>query len=830
MKCFNYLTLLLIILIHFGCAPSSEEENSSQSSYSVGGTVTGLSSGALVLQNNGGDDLLINQSGSEDISFNFPGKMSSGASYDVSVKIQPNTQTCSINKGSGTVNGRVSDLAVVCSSESFTVGGSISGLSGTVILQNNGGDNLTLSTNGEFSFQSKVAKGSEYFVSVKTNPSPLTCSASSNRGIIDSDIDTVSVTCSIETYLLSGTASGIGSSTLGLVHGGESINITDNGSDNVSFQFTTPVTNQGGYAITIPTQPDNRTCSVVNGMNDNVTSHITNLRAICWKYIDNLSQGGINKDFNEDAVQPAVSVYNNKLYVAWVENNGSKDVIRVSRNDDSNWVSVDNNVLNSTSGIITSSATKTSNPFLVLDTNSSITYMLWEDRVNDVDRVHFAWNSTGSSDDSIGKNWYLISSLNKNNSTNASSPMGLTKDGKLYVVWSEMSNTSQIRVRSVKDIQTIDSWLDGGGTTGINKNTDHHAKNPVILENLSVFYAAWSEENSTTSDNVSQIRVKKLDRSDNDSNTQWQSLSGENDVKGLNYNSNFSADHPQLIFHNSKLYSTWQEANSDGKKQIRVAFYQDNLTITDNGTKLILDNSSFSHPLNINRSNCSLNEFDDGENLIYQKLSNSNLDNKSHYFSNLDNVSLNNNKIYHSTITNSVIRNSKIINSTISNSKIINSEIYSSKLDNTTTTSSSEDNSTLVSVEIPDVKSSCWIYIDGGDNSAGLNKIVDHDGNENAINPDFIVHNSQLYLTWTQTKSSASQIRISLFNDNSTNPNWQIVDRYDNFGSSRFGLNYNTAKDASDPVMASTGSKLFTLWSEFDNKSNSQLRVVENQM
>ena len=130
------------------------------------------------------------------------------------------------------------------------------------------------------------------------------------------------------------------------------------------------------------------------------------------------------------------------------------------------------------------------------------------------------------------------------------------------------------------------------------------------------------------------------------------------------------------------------------------------------------------------------------------------------------NVSLNNNKIYHSTITNSVIRNSKIINSSISNSKIINSEIYSSELDNTTTTSSSEDNSTLVSVEIPDVKSSCWIYIDGGDNSAGLNKIVDHDGNENAINPDFIVHNSQLYLTWTQTKSSASQIRISLFNDN----------------------------------------------------------------
>ena len=126
------------------------------------------------------------------------------------------------------------------------------------------------------------------------------------------------------------------------------------------------------------------------------------------------------------------------------------------------------------------------------------------------------------------------------------------------------------------------------------------------------------------------------------------------------------------------------------------------------------------------------------------------------------------------------------------------------------------------------------LYIDGSTDDlvlqAGDDVRILTQGNENAINPDFVVHNSQLFLSWTQTKSSASQIRISLFNDNFTNPNWQIVDRYDDFGSSRFGLNYDTAKDASNSVMASTGSKLFTLWAEFDNKSNSQLRVVENQM
>ena len=57
----------------------------------------------------------------------------------------------------------------------YSVGGSVSGLSGTVVLQDNGGDDLSVSANGPFTFATKLASGAAYAVTVKTNPSGQTC-------------------------------------------------------------------------------------------------------------------------------------------------------------------------------------------------------------------------------------------------------------------------------------------------------------------------------------------------------------------------------------------------------------------------------------------------------------------------------------------------------------------------------------------------------------------------------------------------------------------------------------------------------------------------------
>ena len=76
------------------------------------------------------------------------------------------------------------------------VGGTVSGLSGTVVLQDNGGDDLSVSASGAFTFATALAAGSAYNVTVKTNPAGETCSVANGSGTVgSSDITNIAVTC-----------------------------------------------------------------------------------------------------------------------------------------------------------------------------------------------------------------------------------------------------------------------------------------------------------------------------------------------------------------------------------------------------------------------------------------------------------------------------------------------------------------------------------------------------------------------------------------------------------------------------------------------------------
>jgi sugar lactone lactonase YvrE len=82
-------------------------------SYAVGGTVGGLFGSDLVLQNNGGDDLVVRADGS----FNFRTTAASGAPYQVTIKTQPSgpTQVCAVTNASGTIGaGPVTGVGVSC--------------------------------------------------------------------------------------------------------------------------------------------------------------------------------------------------------------------------------------------------------------------------------------------------------------------------------------------------------------------------------------------------------------------------------------------------------------------------------------------------------------------------------------------------------------------------------------------------------------------------------------------------------------------------------------------------------------------------------------------
>ena len=50
----------------------------------------------------------------------------------------------------------------VATTPTYSVGGTVSGLTGTVVLQDNGGDNLSVAANGSFSFATQLASGAAY--------------------------------------------------------------------------------------------------------------------------------------------------------------------------------------------------------------------------------------------------------------------------------------------------------------------------------------------------------------------------------------------------------------------------------------------------------------------------------------------------------------------------------------------------------------------------------------------------------------------------------------------------------------------------------------------
>jgi hypothetical protein len=79
---------------------------------------------------------------------------------------------------------------------SYTIGGTVSGLSGTVVLNDNGGDALSLTANGPFTFPTSVLTGSSYNVTVASAPAGQTCAVSNGSGTVGSgSVTTVVVTC-----------------------------------------------------------------------------------------------------------------------------------------------------------------------------------------------------------------------------------------------------------------------------------------------------------------------------------------------------------------------------------------------------------------------------------------------------------------------------------------------------------------------------------------------------------------------------------------------------------------------------------------------------------
>src|ERR1700678_190245 len=265
---FSLWAMALITAI--GCGGGGKSTPPAPTTYTIGGTVTGLTGAGLVLQDNGGNNLTVSANAT---SFAFTTAVSSGGAYSVTVLTQPTGESCTVTSGSGTASANVTSVSVACV-QAYTIGGAVFGLNGTgLVLQDNSGSNLTVSTGATsyvFTFDGAIPSGgAPYSITVLSNPAGQACTVANPIGTATANVANVDVSCTslaATTYTIGGTVTGLTGPGL-ILQDDLGINNTDllPVNANGSFTFVDPVASGGTYNVTVLAQPADRNCAVANG-------------------------------------------------------------------------------------------------------------------------------------------------------------------------------------------------------------------------------------------------------------------------------------------------------------------------------------------------------------------------------------------------------------------------------------------------------------------------------------------------------------------------------------------------------------------------------------
>jgi hypothetical protein len=236
--------------------------------YRVGGTVTGDLGHGLTLSTPGQPDLKIISTVS---AFSFATAVPQGTAYAVTVVNHPAdpAQTCTVVGGTGTVGaGDVTSIVVACTTNTYAVRGTVSGLVGSGLqLATPGAASVAVPAGATAYRFPSVPSGTAYAVTVAVQPSnpSQTCTVVNPTGTVTTgDVDGVNVTCTTNTYALSGVVSGLLGTGLKLTSVG--LPTLDVAAGATGFSFGS-VPSGTVYDVRVLVQPSapTQTCTVIGG-------------------------------------------------------------------------------------------------------------------------------------------------------------------------------------------------------------------------------------------------------------------------------------------------------------------------------------------------------------------------------------------------------------------------------------------------------------------------------------------------------------------------------------------------------------------------------------
>lgn len=175
-------------------------------------------------------------------------------------------------------------LAACGGKASFVLGGTINGLSNSGLVLLNGGEELKVNAGAtSFSFPNGISYGTEYNLSFKSQPEHMTCAFLGNTNVGSAGHTTtinVVISCTQNSWTLSGTVEGLNADNLVLVNGSSSGSISI-AKGATSFIVPGKIPVGTAYGLSVLTQPTGQACSIENGSGVMGDADRSNVKVVC---------------------------------------------------------------------------------------------------------------------------------------------------------------------------------------------------------------------------------------------------------------------------------------------------------------------------------------------------------------------------------------------------------------------------------------------------------------------------------------------------------------------------------------------------------------------
>ena len=316
-----------------------------------------------------------------------------------------------------------------------------------------------------------------------------------------------------------------------------------------------------------------------DGTNQEIRVARLNAAGTAWEEVVG-GDSPINHADNQDAFWPSLTPIGGVPYVAWYEVDGTNQEIRVARLNAAGtaW----EEVVGGPSPINEADDQNAFRPSLV--SVGGVPFVLWEE----FDPIEFDFdprvarlNATGTAWE---QPWSGVSATSGGIGQNGFTPDMTVIRGVPYVAWSEFGDTNaELRVARLNGDGTAWEQI-VGGPSPINHADDRNAFSASLTSIGGVPYVAWREEDET---NV-ETRVARL----NAAGTAWDEVVGGDSP--INHADDQDAFEPNLVAIGGVPYVSWRELDPSGVTQLRVSrlepeFLSSSASFNDTSATLVTD-------------------------------------------------------------------------------------------------------------------------------------------------------------------------------------------------------------------------------------------------